>query len=132
MCEGNRNNFVYEEDRNYFMCERIKRTNNKGQTRNIGYLVAYKTYYNKLKIGYSLCMKSDTFDNHYGKELAIDMAETLSNRTEHTFPKSIEKDLLSFVGRCIRYYKIKDIRKELSLVLLDFIITSLDKIYLRT
>jgi len=60
----------------------------------------------KIRVGYSLCCKTDTFDPDYA--LALAAVRALSPEADEC-PASIWEDAIEFADRCLRYFKGYDL-----------------------
>lgn len=84
-----------------------------------GVLVAGLTEDDRIAIGYSLCHKTDRFDYIHkhiktkglGKKLAKERAIKWASRKKYIeppkVPVSIKNDILKFIDRCTKFYKMK-------------------------
>lgn len=83
-----------------------------GKSKPVGVLAAYRGTDGAVRIGWSLCRRTEPFNPKVGLRYALERAvsegcwQSLVGEVDHgRMPKSIEKEMKEFVERTQRYFK---------------------------
>ncbi len=81
--------------------------------KKVGMFVSYLSD-NKVYIGYSLCCKSDKYDNEKAIKIAYNRASYCWDKLGIRLAHSIRKDFEIFYERCCRFYKQSELPEIIS------------------